>query len=207
MFVLNKRGDRRGGPGGLKPGVSLALKGRPNPIVSLALKGMKHPGVSLANRNRRGIPHVEEHKQKISESNAQAIIEGRHEPNSHYKHERITTLKGGTIWCRSSWEVEYARMLDADPEVIRFDYEKIKVPYVFEGIIHYTVVDFLVERFTGLSLVEVKPLNLILGGTKAKLEGVDCFARKLNIPFEVWDKSLGTRNWAELAKAEKAKVQ
>jgi len=201
-------------PPELRARISASHKGKPKPWVSLALKGRKHPeGCTCGIHHRRGRQQSEEQKRKVSlalmghpgwtkgihwsaesnrkrsESNTKAIMEGRH-PYKRYKLGRITTLKGGTFWCRSSWEVRYARMLDKDPEVIEFSYEGINVPYIYRGEQHYTVPDFLVRYADGkITVDEIKPGYKVNSCLKDRLKmiAMQIWAERWGFAFRWWN--------------------
>lgn len=159
---------------------------------------------------KRGVPLTEEHKRnmsialagrlaseetrrKMSETHSLAFLEGRHQPHNRSRPERITTLKGGAFRCRSSWEVKYARMLDADPEVVEFLYEAVKVPYYWKGW-RNTTPDFFVKRVNGdIELVEVKPLERVRphSRARARILAMAIFAGKYGFIFRWWDKNFG----------------
>lgn len=69
----------------------------------------------------------------------------------------------GEVPCvyRSGLELEYFRMLDQNPNVIRWGSEEIIVPYYFEGGMHRYYVDLFVVFKNGNKLVkyfiEIKP--------------------------------------------------
>lgn len=65
-------------------------------------------------------------------------------------------------WYRSSYELRYMELLDADPEVIAYQVEPVRIPYLFEGSVRNYVPDFLVTRADGVQwLIEVKPAALV----------------------------------------------
>lgn len=176
---------RRGGLGGRKPSVSLANKGK-----------LRGPGTGYP----KGKLNSVETKRKRSETSVRRIVEGMFSPGAgRGKGCYIETKKGGHFWCRSSWEARFARELDTNPEVVCFHYEKVKVPYKFEGEVRYTTVDFLVEYYIGLKLVEVKSLYMMeRAKERAKLEGMSCFAEELRIPFFIYSDDFRLATWSEL---------
>lgn len=65
---------------------------------------------------------------------------------------------GGSIKCDSSWELDYTKLLDLDCNVIKFEKDKIFIPYFFECRARVYIPDFLVYYQDGhRELVEVKP--------------------------------------------------
>lgn len=127
-------------------------------------------------------------RSRISESLSEAIFEGRCRPLSHFKCGDVVTLKGGRFWSRSSWEADYARMLDGDPDVVEFLHEKVKVPYTWMGVEYFTIPDFLVKYTTGgVALVEVKPEPRLDPRERAKLVAVQDFAERYGLGFRWWN--------------------
>jgi hypothetical protein len=94
------------------------------------------------------------------------------------KLSKVITLKylnGGFEWAkgtytsnktkkkcyyRSSWELQFMKMLDVDDDVLDWESEFTSISYSFEGITHRYVPDFHVMRRTCQQLVEIKPQAL-----------------------------------------------
>jgi hypothetical protein len=87
------------------------------------------------------------------------------------KPTKLKTKKGGSFTTKSSYETKYAKMLDADPNVVRFVYEPFKIPYQYRGRKKNYIPDFLVEYVDGSEeLIEVKPKSLVnYGKNKLKI--------------------------------------
>lgn len=101
---------------------------------------------------------------KISSVIADKIVSGSWSPPSTgFKGEHYAGIKnGGAInYLRSSFESTYARLLDSDSDVVSWEHEPFRIPYMFEGSVHNYVPDFLVTRICGTFLVEVKPKMLV----------------------------------------------
>ena len=91
------------------------------------------------------------------------MVNGTWKHGFGFKGEHFTGIKNGGIevYLRSSYESTYARMLDADPDVICWEHEPMRIPYDIEGSTHNYVPDFMVTRVDGTKqLIEVKPENL-----------------------------------------------
>lgn len=98
--------------------------------------------------------------EKISEIIAQKMVEGTWSPpHTGFRGEHFTSSKTGqSFYLRSSYESRYVRMLEEDPTVATYEYEPLRIPYLFEGSTHNYVPDFLVTYTDGRKrLVEVKP--------------------------------------------------
>jgi hypothetical protein len=103
--------------------------------------------------------------EKISMIVADKMVAGTWSPPSTgFRGEHYTGVKNGgkTVYLRSSYESVFARALDVDPDVLMWEYEPVRIPYVFEGSVHNYVPDFMVTPCSGsLTLVEVKPECLV----------------------------------------------
>ena len=65
------------------------------------------------------------------------------------------------VYLRSSYESKYARILDESDDVVRWEHEPFRIPYLFEGSTHNYVPDFLITLANDEGeLVEVKPAAL-----------------------------------------------
>ena len=73
----------------------------------------------------------------------------------------VSPKTGQECHYRSGWELAYLQHLDADPEVVGYRYEDVKIPYVSNvrtGKLRSYWPDFLVQRKDGQQiLVEIKP--------------------------------------------------
>lgn len=102
--------------------------------------------------------------EKISAIISQKMVDGSWSPPSTgFKGEHYVGIKNDNqeVYLRSSYESAYVRILDEDDDVISWEYEPMRIPYVFEGSIHNYVPDFLVNFYDGTStLIEVKPACL-----------------------------------------------
>lgn len=84
-------------------------------------------------------------------------------PSTGFKGEHYTGIKNGGVvaYFRSSFESAYARLLDDDQEIVSWEHEPMRIPYVFEGSVRNYVPDFFVTHIDGSKfLVEVKPALL-----------------------------------------------
>ena len=116
--------------------------------------------------------------EKISIIVADKIVSGTWSPpTTGFKGEHYVGQKNGgaEAYLRSSYESTYARMLDADSNVVAWDHEPLRIPYVYEGSIRNYVPDFLVTHVDGRkTLVEVKPDSL--AGTAPNLAKLNAAA-------------------------------
>lgn len=68
------------------------------------------------------------------------------------------------ITCRSLWERKVCKYLDENKNILRWSFEKIKIPYKspIDEQLHYYIPDFLIEKrnrdnTVSVLLIEVKP--------------------------------------------------
>ena len=110
-------------------------------------------GIGVAGKYKR-TPEI---RSKISIGVSRAYLEGRAKSVGTGVYVISSKLPGGRAWVRSSWEARAIRVLDLHPQVIRVEVEPLKIPYVFEGVQHNYIPDFLVILVGGIKeLWEVK---------------------------------------------------
>jgi hypothetical protein len=100
-----------------------------------------------------------ERNERLSQSITQKYLDGGFE----WSRGSYTSPKTGeTMHYRSSWELEFARLLDEDSDVIGWRYEPFSIGYVHEGVERRYVPDFFVQSSITpeFLLVEVKPQSL-----------------------------------------------
>jgi len=122
----------------------------------------------------KGILFDEEHKKKISETRSARIKSGEIVINREKISQTVTQryLDGGFEWAkgkyvssktgnvinyRSSYELEFAELLDSRSDVIGWLYEPFAIDYEFNGHGRKYIPDFLVQGVSDTVLVEVKP--------------------------------------------------
>ena len=90
------------------------------------------------------------------------------------------------IHYRSSYELRYLRILDADTNVISFEYESLYLPYEYEGKSHVYIVDFIINYSDNTSkLKEVKPYHKLTEDLVVlKAEVGRKYAETLGIEYE-----------------------
>lgn len=79
----------------------------------------------------------------------------------HYNRGEYTSPIAGLCKHRSGWELSYMKYLDENPDVTKWEYEKLKIEYVSNlrnGKIRNYIPDFYVEYIDGRrEVVEIKP--------------------------------------------------
>lgn len=113
-----------------------------------------------ANNGMFGRSHSDKTRSKMSDMKTRAIVEGRFKPygtnNKKGHYESSKTMK--THFFKSSWEEATMRYLDVSPDVTTWDYECVRIPYVYNDNKRWYVPDFMVTFVGGhRELWEVKP--------------------------------------------------
>lgn len=110
-------------------------------------------------RSTAGEYDFTERNERLSQSITQKYLDGGFEWS---RGSYTSTKTGETMHYRSSWELEFARLLDEDADVVGWRYEPFSIGYVHEGVERRYVPDFFVQ--TSITpeflLVEVKPQSL-----------------------------------------------
>lgn len=98
----------------------------------------------------------------------------------------INSIKGGTFRTKSTYETRYVAILDADPHVVSFEYEPLRIRYEWNGCQLYYIPDFLVQYDDrSEELVEVKPLKLTtLPKNQAKISAGQAFCPTFRVVTE-----------------------
>lgn len=111
-------------------------------------------------------------------------------PNFHKKHKcgYHNSEKCGSVFYRSSWESRMCMALDKDVNVERYSLEEFYVPYMSDGKIKNTRIDFMLYfKDKTKTMIEVKPKNLQeYKHNKLKINGLAKYCKNNNIMFEVF---------------------
>lgn len=99
----------------------------------------------------------------------------------------ISTKTGAAVRYRSGYECEVYELLDQDKEVIGYDAEPFKVPYVFQGEWHDYIPDIRVNFVDGkVEIWEIKPSSQTdIEKNKAKWMAMKFYAEKMGWDFTV----------------------
>lgn len=141
----------------------------------------KHDNVRVAVKKYLvGSKRTEESKRKQGATRRAMFASGELKINREAISKRIIQLylEGGFQWStgtyvssktgkainyRSSWELEYAQLLDRDETVVTWQYEPFAIPYEYNGERKQYLPDFLVSYDDDTKeLVEVKPERLMI---------------------------------------------
>ena len=134
---------------------------------------------------------LKETREKLSKATIQQYINGFDPKTSHLSGDHFSPKCDRVIRFRSSYEKKAFMKLDADENVLRYEYESTVVEYnnPVKGITGSYLVDLLVYYKDGtIKLIEVKP-NVWLEDpvVAAKIEAAYEYAKNNGMTFEVWE--------------------
>jgi hypothetical protein len=160
--------------------------------ISASMKGKKHSAehnerISKTRSERIQAGEIVISSDKISESVTKKYLEGGYE---WAKGEYSSLKMGVVIHYRSSWELEFAKLLDTTDKVKEWKYEPFYIMYKLDGKQRRYLPDFIVKTDDEILMVEIKPLEL--SETKmniAKRQAAIEYADKQGWKYIVW--SLG----------------
>lgn len=154
------------------------MLGRKHSERSLEKMRASHEGKHDGSLNGMyGRNHDEEAKAKMSDAHTKLMIAGKqgYGNNGHINgwHTSTKGNDGEPMFYRSSWEKAMMIHLDADPNVVGYGYERVRIPYYDTGNKRrYYVPDFLIEHTDGSHvLCEIKPKQF-LDNEKTKLKEI-----------------------------------
>lgn len=97
--------------------------------------------------------------------------------------------KSGEVYYRSSYESRAYEILDADDDVVSYQYEPVSIPYLsIDGSTKNYYPDLMVQYRGGRSiLVEIKPRDLVnTEVNQAKADAAIAWCDERNIEFTIW---------------------
>jgi len=122
-----------------------------------------------------GTKMSDDNKQYLSTLMKQKILTGEFTPNSNNRNTHWDSTFNGKKY-RSSWEAIYHSNNEAD------EYEKLRIPYTFDGEEYIYIVDFV--NSSAKTATEVKPMELCGDlKTQAKLSALTEWCNKRNYSF------------------------
>ncbi len=142
---------------------------------------MLHTPEARAKRaeRRRGWVWSDEVKAKMSATRTKLMLSSDHSAKVPFSSPK---QQGSKKFLRSSYELRFVEMLDAEPGVLWFRYEPFAIPY---GVGKHTIIDFLVKLVSGEEvLVEIKAA-WDLGRAQVKIEAARNFALESGRGFSV----------------------
>lgn len=202
-------------------GVSLGMSRVDKEKFKAAISATRLEGLRTGRVVQKGHPHSEETKRHLSElakvrlsipennpmfgkkrsdesrakqsaTRAARFVDGTYDWEMWSKSGYLETKKAGRVFCRSSWEMKAAEILEADSNVVMFKFEPFSIPYLRkEGdrdhLRHY-IPDILVEYSDGIrKLLEIKPECYVDADVNvAKFSAARQYCDQNGILFEVW---------------------
>jgi hypothetical protein len=117
-----------------------------------------------------GVEHTEEYKKEQSDRMKTKILSGEFTPNTNNRLTHYEVVFNNKKW-RSSWEAVFHYLY---PE---YEYEKLRIPYEFNGEKYIYIVDF-VDHNNKIA-VEVKPIELFKDAkTSAKFAALELWCKE-----------------------------
>ena len=167
------------------------------------IRGNKNPFKKSLNDPQKLLEHIErckkiwksrdkDYRRKFGLKISKSLAESKKLQNKKHHSRHISgfelTFKAGKIFCRSSWEKRFAKVLDSDENVKKFTLEEFCLPYEDKnGNKKYTRIDFFIIYVNGeKEIVEIKPKKLInYGNNVLKIKAIKEFCKKEKIKFRV----------------------
>lgn len=94
-----------------------------------------------------GRKHTEESKDAMSATRTQRMVEGKYKEygkNNHRSGTYVSSKTGKEYWFRSSWELACMKYLDANENVVTWEYESVRISYIYDNHKRWYVPDFLI---------------------------------------------------------------
>lgn len=171
-------------------GRSVWNKGMKGVYKNVPMSEEQKRGISVRNSGKNngmyGKVLSDGEKKHKSECMKQLIVDGKFTPNSNNRNTHWKSSFNEKSF-RSSWEALYqCHMPDSQ-------YEKLRIPYEFDGKKYIYIVDFVDHK--NKVVAEVKPSNLLKDRkTIAKLEALNDWSKKNGYSFDIVDEKFITNN-------------
>lgn len=124
---------------------------------------LKNPLVGERN-GMFGRHHTAESRQAMSEKHAELILNGKqtYGKNNHVSGKHISEKSGKEMHYRSSWEKAFMLFLDRSPDVVSYEYESCKIPYMLRNNKRWYIPDFIVTYSDDRRIMfEIKPVEFV----------------------------------------------
>uniref|UniRef100_A0A6M3KEH5 Putative endonuclease subunit n=1 Tax=viral metagenome TaxID=1070528 RepID=A0A6M3KEH5_9ZZZZ len=151
------------------------------PFMTMNKFGENNPAWGK-HRSNEQIRELKEHNSKM--------MADAHERGLNYKYGKFYSNKNDKIFLfRSSYEEKMFDILEELECINNYEYETVRIPYLFEGIERHYIPDFLVEFIDGTKVImEVGPRTFKLypsNKTYAKFNAAELFCDKRNWKFSI----------------------
>jgi len=142
-----------------------------------------------------GKKHSPEVIKTLSEKAIARLVNGFNLHANHKKGYFFSRKNNKNIWYDSSYELRAFELLEIDESVVQFSRNKIRVPYVFEGVQRFCLPDLLVTYIDGTTkIIEIKPKRKIrlIPKEGTKIDFMSIYFEDTKTSFEVWtERELG----------------
>ena len=123
-------------------------------------KWRKNVDPKIFGRGKKGVPLSKEHRRNIGKGVADAIVEGKMNPEKRHWHtgDFWSEKNGKMVHYRSQLELDWYKHLEQIDKVRHYYVEPCVIPYKFEGVQCYYVPDLRIRYMNKTTeLVEIKP--------------------------------------------------
>lgn len=123
-----------------------------------------HPDMTGSKNGMFGRKHKDSSRDAMSDKHTMLLLAGKKRPygGNSKKGEFESTKTTRKHFYRSSWELSLMRWLDTSKDVSTWDYECVRIPYVYNDNKRWYVPDFMVTFVDGRrELWEVKPKEFV----------------------------------------------
>jgi hypothetical protein len=166
----------------VKRKLSVASKGK---VLSEETKLKISQYMTGSGNHQYGKPRTKEENEKVSLKIHELMSLGKIN-NKCYINGWHQSSKSGNVHYRSSYELAYYKKLDADDNVINYKVEPLLIKYFYKNCLKYYKPDLLVNRNSGPTLEEIKPLIFVhCKRNQAKFKYASDYATRCNLEFKV----------------------
>jgi len=147
-----------------QPGYVHPWQGRQHSDETKQKMSANHADVSGPNNGMYGRKHRDSSKDAMSDKHSLLLLVGKQRPygGNSKKGDHRSNKTGREHFYKSGWELSLMRWLDMAPFVVDWDYECVRIPYVYDRHKRWYVPDFMVTFVDGhRELWEVKPVEFI----------------------------------------------
>lgn len=128
-------------------------------------------------------------REQISLKRCDFLLKHDFKSNSKFKTGYFYSKKNDrNLYYMSSYELLAFQILESLVTVKSYKTQFIKIPYIFENVTHFYIVDLYIEYTDGQKqLIEIKPKNKLTDiRTRIKLNSAIEYSKLNNMPFTIW---------------------